>query len=400
MGKWGQRLIIAVPVLIGVALIGFHLVLPRYFDAKVNATFPHEPYPVSDDTAALHRSLTIMDWHADSFLWTRDIRKRHSYGHVDIPRLQDANVALQMFTTVTKSPRGQNFDRNTGDTDNITILAVAQGWPSKTWDSLLERALYQARRLNRAVETDPSLMWVRNKAELAAVLEARAAYGEAHTGGPWTPPIGALLGAEGAHPLEAEVENIDVMYDAGFRMLGLTHFFDNALGGSLHGISNAGLTDFGRAAVDAMDKKGIIIDLAHASETVVAEVLDRVTRPVVVSHTGFKGHTNSPRNISDHLMKRIADAGGLLSVAFFAPAIANPPTPDAIADAIIYGMETFGVGAIALGSDWDGSVITIRSDEIAAITEALRTRGVSDADIRAVMGGNSVRFLETWLPDA
>ena len=76
-------------------------------------------------------------------------------GHVDVPRLVEGRFALQVFSTVTKTPRGQNYDKNTGDTDMITVLAKVSLWPTRTWDSLLERALYQAERLNDAAKRDP-----------------------------------------------------------------------------------------------------------------------------------------------------------------------------------------------------------------------------------------------------
>ena len=80
-------------------------------------------------------------------------------------------------------------------------------------------------------------------------------------------------------------------------MMSLQHFFDNKLGGSLHGESAEGLTDFGENAVDLMQKQGIMIDVAHSSSQVVKDVLQRSHIPLIVSHTGFYGHCQSERNI-------------------------------------------------------------------------------------------------------
>ena len=99
------------------------------------------------------------------------------------------------------------------------------------------------------------------------------------------------------------------LYDAGFRMMSLQHFFDNKLGGSLHGESNTGLTDFGREAVRLMDSMGIMIDVSHSSPQVVGDVLNLIDSPLIVSHTGFKGHCHHKRNISDDLIMRIAERG-------------------------------------------------------------------------------------------
>ena len=111
-------------------------------------------------------------------------------------------------------------------------------WPKRTWDDLTERALYQAEKLDGFIRHDGQVTLIRSVADLDTVLAARAA-GQPH--------LGALLGIEGAHALEGDLANLDRLEAAGFRLIGLHHFFDNALGGSLHGHSEAGLNDFGRA---------------------------------------------------------------------------------------------------------------------------------------------------------
>src|SRR5262245_66350616 len=83
-------------------------------------------------------------------MWDRDLLKRGDWGHVDLPRLVEGNVAAQAFTVVTKTPRGMNIESNGGDTDNITLLALAERWPVTSWTNLTARALYQARRSHEA----------------------------------------------------------------------------------------------------------------------------------------------------------------------------------------------------------------------------------------------------------
>ena len=140
-------------------------------------------------------------------------------------------------------------------------------------------------------------------------------------------------------------------------MTSLQHFFDNKLGGSLHGESNAGLTDFGREAVRLVDGMGNMIDVSHSSPQVVDDVLNLIDSPLIVSHTSFKGHCERKRNISDDLMMRIAERDGLIGVGFCSEAVCGTDVT-AIADAIAYGIETFEVEAVSLGSDWDGAVTT------------------------------------------
>jgi membrane dipeptidase len=77
-------------------------------------------------------------------MWKRNLLDPANRGHQDLPRLQAGNVTLQVFSSVTKTPRGQNYDSNSGDSDNITPLVIAQLQPRKTWSSLLERSLFHA----------------------------------------------------------------------------------------------------------------------------------------------------------------------------------------------------------------------------------------------------------------
>ena len=179
---------------------------------------------------------------------------------------------------------------------------------------------------------------------------------------------------------------------------GFEHFFDNALGGSLHGESNQGLTSFGQQAVDRMLSLGIMIDVAHSSEAVVQDLLADHSVPLIVSHTGFQGHCDSPRNISDDTMELITDAGGLIGVGFWDGATCGNDV-NSIVGAIRYGIDRFGLEHIALGSDWDGAISApFDAANIAQLTQGLLDAEFSEAEIRAVMGGNMVRFLKNHLP--
>ena len=105
------------------------------------------PYRASPRAVELHRSLTVVDLHADSLLWGRDLRRRASYGHLDIPRLIDGGVALVGLSAATQVPLGANMDRNDARPDLVTVLALGQRWPRPTWGSRLARALHLALRL-------------------------------------------------------------------------------------------------------------------------------------------------------------------------------------------------------------------------------------------------------------
>ncbi len=390
--RWVKRIIGLIIVLAIAGLAGFLTFGPGIVEKGQNRVVAHAPWPVSEHAAALHKTLTIGDWHADPLMWNRDLLDRGSYGQVDFPRLAEGNVALQVFTTVTKSPSGLNYESNSADaSDDITLLSMAQLWPMRTWDSRTERALYQAEKLAGFQARSPdTFRIIRTKRDLKSVLISREAGQKI---------IGAMLGAEGGHALDGNIDNLGRLYDAGFRLMGLTHFFDNALGGSLHGHSNAGLTDFGRQVVEDMVKRGMIIDLAHASVKMDEEVLDMVDVPVVLSHTGIFSHCQIKRNVPDALMQRIAAKGGLIGMGYWADVTCDA-TPDGVARSIKAAVDLVGVDHVSLGSDFDGAVETdFDTSELAALTDALIRQGLSDADIAKIMGGNMMAFLARALPD-
>lgn len=382
--------------LLGLIAIAVAVVLiwgPAYVERQLNPlTTPPQGWPVSAEAQALHDRLVIGDWHADPLLWDRNLLERGDRGHTDIPRLAEGNVAVQVFTTVTKSPRGQNYSENSAEApDNITPLFIGQLRPLRAWFSLRERALVQAEALRDMAEAAPDrLMLILNRADLQSVLEARAS---------GQPVLGAILGSEGAHPLEGEIANLDVLYGAGFRLLGLTHFFDNELGGSLHGQGNLGITDFGRAVVEGMMQRGMIIDLAHASPQLIRDVLAIPgTRPIV-SHTGIHGHCQTPRNLPDEVMAEITAKGGVIGIGYWQDVTCGR-TPADIAASIATAIALLGEDHVSLGSDYDGSVdAPFDTAGLAALTQALMDEGLGEEQIVKVMGGNMMRYLGETLPD-
>ena len=374
-----------------IAIGAFLLIAPTQVDKSLNKVLEHTPYTVSSQAQQLHSTLIVGDWHADTLLWNRDISAENNYGHVDLPRLRSGNVALQMFTTVTKSPEGLNYNENSGDSaDSITKLAMVQRWPADTWNNLTARALHQSFKLLALAQDRPDeLMVIRSQLDLQLFLQKRENNERL---------IGGLIGTEGSHALEGKLENVQVLYDAGFRMMSLQHFFDNKLGASLHGKSQSGLTEFGREVVQEINALNIILDVSHSSEQTVEETLELSNKPLIVSHTGFKGHCNTARNISDELMQRIAAKGGLIAVGFWDAAVCGEH-PSQIVAAIQYGIELVGEDHVALGSDFDGSISTsFDTSELAALTHYMLEANFSETQIRKVMGGNMLKFLQTHLP--
>ena len=375
--------------LLGIAAIGFFGVAPGYIEGSMNVVDGKPLIKVSDEAKALHKTLTIVDLHSDSLMWNRDINDRASRGHMDVPRLQAGHVALQLFSSVSKTPKGQNYDGNGADTDNITLLTIAQLQPVKTWSSLVERSLYHARKRDEAVAGSRGALLSINNANGLGALMARRKKGDG--------PVGAMMTIEGLQNLEGKAANLDRLYDAGFRMAGLTHFFDNELGGSMHGLKKGGLTPFGRDIVQRMEAKGMIIDIAHLSHTGVAEVLAMATRPVVSSHGGVQATCKVNRNLTNDEIRGVAKTGGVIGIGYWDGAVCDT-SPRAAAKAMKYVRDLVGVDYVALGSDDDGAT-TVRFDtsQLVQVTQALIDEGFTPDEIRAVMGGNALRVIRAGL---
>jgi microsomal dipeptidase-like Zn-dependent dipeptidase len=385
-----KKFLIVVVVILLVGLAGFFFILPGYLEKSMNVSLHPPPYPASDRARELHKRLLVADLHSDSLLWDRDLLDRATRGHVDVPRLIEGNVALQAFTVVTKTPKGQNIESNDGATDNITMLAIAQRWPLSAWSSLKQRALYQATRLHEAAaRSGGRLVVIQTADDLTRYLERRKSE-QALTAG--------LLGIEGAHALDQDLSNIEALFDAGFRMMAPTHFFDNDLAGSAHGVEKGGLTEKGREMVRRMEAKRMIVDLAHASGKTIEDVLAIATRPVVVSHTGVKATCDNSRNLSDEQIRAIARTGGVIGIGYWDTAVCGQDAA-AIARAIRHTANLVGVEHVALGSDYDGAVTTpFDTTGVVQITDALLAEGFSESDIEKIMGGNVIRLLLVTLP--
>lgn len=372
--------------LVAALLAAFLLLAPGIAERQMNVV-DGEPLPqVSAEARRLHASLTIVDLHADTLLWQRDMLDRADRGHVDAPRLNDGNVALQVFSSVTKSPAGLNNETNSANArDDITLLAVAQLQPAATWTSLLQRTLFHAAKLQQAVEeSDGALFRVTDNADLAHVLTTRASARR---------PIGVLLSVEGLHNLEGDIANLPRLHDAGVRMAGLTHFFDNELAGSMHGEAKGGLTPLGRDVVRQMERMGMIVDIAHCSHACVAEVLAMARRPVVSSHGGVQATCPGNRNLTDDEIRGVAATGGVIGIGYWDSAVCDI-SPSGIVRAMAHVRDLVGIAHVALGSDFDGTVTTrFDTAQLVQITQAMMRAGFSESEIRAVMGGNALRVI-------
>lgn len=371
--------------LIAIVLTVLFTLGPGLAERSMNRIDRQPLAPVSPRAAALHKTLTIVDLHSDTLLWKRDMLSDTVRGHVDLPRLERGNVALQVFSSVTKTPKGQNYEANGADTDNITPLVIAQLQPPNTWTSLTRRSLHHAAKLDRAVAASGGrLEKITDSVSLAGLIAGRI---EAR------PPVGAMLSIEGLHDIEGRLDRLDRLHEAGFRMASLTHFFDNDLAGSMHGLAKGGLTAKGREAIARMESLGMIVDIAHCSHACVKDILAVAKRPVVSSHGGVQATCKVNRNLTDEEIRGVARTGGVIGIGYWEGAVCSTD-PRATARAMRHVRDLVGIKYVALGSDFDGAVTTrFDTSQLAHVTQALIDEGFTDDEIRAAMGQNALRVI-------
>jgi membrane dipeptidase len=384
MKKWILTGLALAFVALVIVAIRFFTVTPGRIENSQNRVVP-VPLEITPAAQELQATLDVADLHADSLLWKRDLLERSDRGHVDLPRLIEGHYALQVFSSVTKSPKGQNYDSNGADSDTITSLAIIDLQPPRTWRSLLQRSLWHAEKLRGFAENSGGrLRLIRTPSDIDRLLADRK-------GGMQV--VGGMLSIEGLHDLEGDIANLDVLHAAGFRMAGLAHFFDNDVTGSMHGREKGGLTPLGRQAVLRMESLGMIVDVAHASHAAIADVLAMAKRPVVSSHGGVQATCKVNRNLTDDEIRGIARTGGVIGIGYWSGAICSTHPRDA-ARAIVHVRDLVGIDHVGLGSDFDGATTTaFDASQVAAVTQALLDGGFSPADIRKVMGGNVLRML-------
>ncbi|KAF0174955.1 MAG: membrane dipeptidase [Hyphomonadaceae bacterium] len=207
--------------------------------------------------------------------------------------------------------------------------------------------------------------------------------------------IAALLTVEGADFLEGDVARVAKVFADGIRSITLVHYRPNELGDiqTAPAVRN-GLTPFGAEVIGAMERAGMVVDLAHAAEPVVAAALDVAGRPMMCSHTHLQGHgANNARFISEPLARAIAAAGGIIGAW---PAGIGATSLKDYVDRIFELAEVLGPDHVAMGTDMDANykpVMTSYRQMPLVVSELLR-RGYGEDNTIKFVGGNFMRVFE------
>ena len=326
----------------------------------------------------------------------RPARARPTRDTSTCPRLIEGNVALQVFAASTKSPRHLNIERNDDRTDDIILLALAEGWPpahvaqpaSPGRCTMAAPGRRHGRALGRPAHDHP-----------VARPTSSATW---RAGQPSRPVTAGLLAIEGAHALDDDPANVEVVVDAGFRMMSPSHFFDNAFGGSAHGVEKGGLTRAGREMIARMEARGMIVDVAHASAA------DDRRRPRDVDATGRRlahrrpGHRRQrpePRRTSSSAA--IAATGGLIGIGFWPTASRRRRCRlDRAARSAMRSAWPASTTSRSALTSTARSRCPFDASGMVQLTDALLEAGLDDDEIAKVMGGNAFRVLADTLPAA
>lgn len=356
-------------------------------EARFNRLHHPPPYPASPAARAWLQQNPAVDLHADTLMWGRDLLAPSAVGHVDLPRLVAGGVALQVFGVVTRVPPRLEVTGNRDEGDRMGALYRQAGLPALADAGPIERAQWQAAALRAAASRSGGrLRLIRSVMDLDALLA-----------GPRDGTVGAVLALEGAGAV-SDGNMVDQLFAAGFRMLGPVHFQDTALGGSAHGITRGGMTPRGARVIARAQAHGMIIDLAHASPALFADVINRTRQPVVVSHTGVAATCPSPRNLDDAQLRAVAATGGVVGIGYWREATCGDDRA-AVVRALQHAIAVAGIDHVALGSDFDGATtMPFDATGLPALVDALRTAGFDDSALAKIMGGNALRVMRAVLP--
>lgn len=358
----------------------------------------------------LHADLPVVDGHndlpwalrtkADRSLEAADPGRRLDDFHTDLPRMLTGGVGGQFWSVFVPA-----------------------------W---VERPLAETHRQIDLVEE------MSNRAPgLTALAASAAEVASIRTSG----RIAGLIGAEGGHCIENDLAAIEGLYERGVRYLTLTHaattdWADSATDVARHG----GLTDFGRAVVEVLNRIGMLVDVSHVSADTMRDAIAASRAPVIASHSSAFALAPHPRNLPDDVLEMLAATGGVAMVTFVPPFLVEESalaaiemfdemrelrsqfapddelgyaaaardlqpghgvdngTVSDVVDHIEHITRLAGVESVGIGGDFDGvDQLPEGLEDVSrypAITEELLQRGWSEADIRKVLGENALRVLE------
>lgn len=363
---------------------------------------------VAQDAETIHRTAIVIDSHSDTTPkfekpeW--DFSERHNTGDMDIPRIREGGLDAQFFSIYMPSTPGDG--------------------------AAIKTAIRRIDSVHETVRKHPDdLMMAYTVADIREAAEAGK--------------LACLMGVEGGHIIEDELAALRMYFMLGVRYMTLTHSFntnwaDAAGTGESVRPEHDGLTDFGREIVLEMNRLGMMVDVSHVADTTFWDALEVSKAPLIATHSSCRAITDHPRNMSDEMIKAMAEKGGVIMINFFSGYIdeerskvmreysrrrsevrANIEDPSerrleleklnvlwregakvnasVVVDHIEHVINTVGADYVGLGADWDGvPELPEGLDDISKlpyVTEELLRRGHSAETVHKVMGENVLRVM-------
>lgn len=324
----------------------------------------------------LYRASDVIDLHVDSFIWQRtfgyDLTKRHRaplwgafLGQVDFPRIREAEISGATWV-ITTNPLREPADRARAFESNLDELC---------------------RTLSRVPD------------EFQVVTNARE-YDAARAAGKHA----AFLGIQGGNALDLSLSELARLCDGRVLRITLVHLSSSRIGStsSPMRLSDTGLSAFGSQMVELLNERKVLVDLAHISARGFWSACDAHAKdtPFVVTHTGVSGVYRHWRNLDDDQIRAVAKSGGVVGIMYHAPFLGDRPWAgrvETIARHIAHVLRVGGEETPALGSDWDGSIITPRDMptclELPRLVAALANLDIEERVIRKILGQNFLRVV-------
>lgn len=341
----------------------------------------------------------VIDGHNDTLLALRGLddpvasfARGYEDGHIDLPRANEADYAGGFYAI---------FVRN--EDPDYDIQETAEGYEVPYAESVdHQRALAETvdmlSLLYRLEAAIPAFVVVRSVEDIDKALERGTHFAIPHI--------------EGAAAVTPDLSNLDFLYTAGVRSIGLTWSRPNQFGEGVPFVypstpdTGDGLTDAGKRLVDACNDRGIVCDLAHLNSAGFWDVAFRTTDPLIITHAGVHALSRTSRNLTDDQLDAVGDSGGVVGIQFGvenlrADADTNPDVPlSVIADHVEYVTDRIGVEHVALGTDFDGCTVPDAVGDVTgipAVLDALAERGFTEGELERIAVGNWLRVLEeTW----
>ncbi len=327
----------------------------------------------SDEARAIHAEHPPIDLHADTLMWSRwtgyDLHKAHEPplwkaafgGHVDLPRMREGGMSAQFFGLVS-----------------LPLADRVKGMARIVHEQIDALEAQMTRKPG-------AIRLVRTADEISAAQQA----GE----------ISALLGIEGAHALEGNLDNVGIFARRGVRYIGLLHFTSNEAGFPAFGkgrSDEAGLTPWGLDLVQSCEDNGVLVDLAHVNKQGFLDACRVARKPPIVSHTGVLGAFEHWRNIDDAQLRAVSDKGGVVGV-IFCPRYVGGDGLEPVIKHLKHIVDVVGEEHAALGSDWDGFIVPTRPLKdprgLPLLTDAMLAAGFTRSAIGKILHDNVMRVL-------